>query len=291
MLVSEAFELYRVEHIVYLNQSQRTEEMSANACKTLLRFIGKDIQVSELTFEIIRKWKEDLEKTHSQNTVRGYILKLKVVVKHLNHREVPGVINHEMIGLPKRKQVVVEFLTEKEVCLMLQYCRKSRRCIGNNALRNQAIIALLYASGIRLSELIAMNIGDIRDDGTFTVVGKGDKPRLCFSDQRSRRLIDKYIEVRTDDCKALFISEQTLDRISKSTMQYMIRNVARSAGIEKRVHPHIMRHSFATNLLRNNTNLLYVKQFLGHESVQTTEMYTHVVDEDLRRVYCKFHTI
>ena len=290
MLLSEAFELYRIEHIVYLNQSKRTEEMSRNACKSLIRFLGKDIPVADITFDIIRKWKEYLERNMSQNTVRGYVMKLKVVIKHLNHKG-EDVINHEMIGLPKRKQVVVDFLTEKEVSAMLKYCRKSKRTIGNNSVRNQAIIALLYASGIRLSELIALDISDIRDDGTFTVIGKGGKPRLCFNDTRSFRLIRQYINLRNDTCKALFISEHTGERISKSTVQYLIRNSAKGAGIEKRVHPHILRHSFATNLLRNNTNLLYVKEFLGHESVQTTEMYTHVVNEDLRHVYQRQHSI
>lgn len=291
MLISEAFELYRVEHIVYLNQSRRTEEQHQCALKRLLKFIGEDIPVASLTFEIIRKWKVSLDKDCSPTTVRGYILKLRVVIKHLNLRKVPNVIDHQMIGVPKRKQALVEYLEKEEVAEMIAFAFTSKWATKINRARNAAIIALIYASGIRLSELINMDIGDIHKDDTFTVIGKGRKPRLCFADDRAVYYINEYLSLRDDNNRALFITQSTLGRISESTVQLLVRNAAKGAKIDRHITPHTLRHSFATDLLKNNTNMLYVRDFMGHNSIQTTEMYTHVVNEDLRSIYAEKHTV
>lgn len=110
--ISEAFELYRMEQIVYKNESARTEEMHGLVLRLLLEFFKEDIPISELTFDKIRKWKEWMQKTKKPNTVRDYIIKLRVVIKHLQLKGYP-VINHELIGIPKRDATVVDFL---EVC-------------------------------------------------------------------------------------------------------------------------------------------------------------------------------
>lgn len=97
--------------------------------------------------------------------------------------------------------------------------------------------------------------------------------------------------MRTDRNPALFLSEFTGDRISHATVQEIFRNAANKANFDRPIHPHTMRHSFATNLLKNNTNLVYVRDFLGHTSIQTTECYTHVVNQDLKKIYQEKHTI
>lgn len=287
--ISEAFEKFRLEYIVYRNQSSKTEEMSRLACKSLMDYIG-DIHIEELTFDVVRRWKENLEKTRSPNTVRGYIIKLRVVLKHLSQQGYTNVINHEAIGVPKRRQIVVEFLTPEEVTKYLDAAIRPKAAYCKiNRLRNAAIIALLYASGIRVTELCNLDRTFLRDGmDSFTVRGKGGKTRLCFVDERAKFYINEYLATRKDSNPALFVNG-TRRRITKGNVEMMFRY--NNCRAKTDVHPHMLRHSFATNLLRNNTNLLYVSKFLGHSSVQTTEMYTHVVDMDLRRIYRKKHTI
>lgn len=291
LLISEAFEIYRLECIVYRNQSKKTEEMSIGAMRSLVSFTG-DIPITDLSFDEIRKWKEHLEKKLGQNTVRGYIIKLRVVLKHLLLRGHEGVLNPEMVGVPKRKRTVIDFISPEEVNVLIDTVFEP--CTGYCALnryRNRALISLLYASGVRNSELCSLNRTTLQmDDMTFTVIGKGDKPRLCFFDSRTKHYIDTYLSMRTDTDEALFISNSTNKRISKGTVQEIFRCGAKKAGFNKAIHPHTMRHSFATNMLKNNTNLVYVRDFLGHTSVSTTEMYTHIVDQDLRDIYAKKHT-
>jgi len=289
--ISEAFEVYRRDFIVYNNQSKKTEEMHGLALKSLLMFLG-DSPIQSLTFQDIRNWKEHLLKTKGQNTVRGYILKLRVVMAYLKKLGY-DVVDPDIIGVPKREQVQVGFISETDVCRLLDAVFEPRSGYSTtNRYRNRAVVSLLYASGIRVSELCRINISDLKDDLTFTVVGKRGKPRLCFFDTRTKYYIDEYINRhRGDNIPALFLSDQTGARMSVGTVQEIFRIGRKRAGFTAPIHPHTMRHSYATNLLRNNTNLLYVSKFLGHTSVQTTEMYTHVVDEDLRKVYREKHTI
>lgn len=291
LLISEAFEVYRLEYIVYRNQSHKTEEMSTGAMNALISFVG-DIPVTELTFDLVRKWKEHLEKDKGQNTVRGYIIKLRVVLKHLILRGHENIVNPEIIGVPKRLRTVVDFINPDEVNTLIAAVFKPGEGYSTiNRYRNRALVSFLYASGIRNSELCQLNRATLKmDDMTFTVVGKGNKPRLCFFDERSKIHIEAYLKLRTDEHPALFLSELTGDRISCGTLQMVFRNGYKKAGFTIPVHPHTMRHSFATNMLKNNTNIVYVRDFLGHSSVQTTEMYMQVANSDLRDIYLIKHT-
>lgn len=288
--ISDAFERYRVDYIVYRNQSKKTEEMHRLALRSLLQYVP-DKNIEDLTFQDIRSWKEQIERTKGVNTVRGYILKLRVVVAYIKKLGY-HTVDPDIIGVPKRQQKVVEFITEEEVEHLISASFTASDGYSTlNRYRNRAVISLLYASGLRVSELCDLNRTDIQVDGSFTVVGKGGKPRLCFTDMRTRVFIESYLSKRKDGNPALFTSDQTKGRVSKGTVQEVFRRATARAGFTKPIYPHMMRHSFATNLLRNNTNLLYVSKFLGHSSVQTTEMYTHVVNEDLRRLYAEKHTI
>lgn len=288
--VSLAFELYRKEYIVYRNQSAKTEEMSTLACKSLVAFCG-DIPVEELTFEHVRAWKEKLCYSRSQNTARGYLIKLRSVLKHLRLRGY-DVMNYELVALPKRLDATIDYLTPEEVSTLISCVFKPQAGYRKlNRYRNRAIVAVLYASGVRVSELCSLNRLSIRDDGTFTIQGKNDKIRLCFLDERALMAVKEYLDLRTDRDPALFLSHQTGKRITKCVVQMMFRYATDKMGYPKPIHPHMLRHSFATDLLKNNTNLYYVSKFLGHASVDTTQKYLHYVDSDLKALYTKKHTM
>ena len=121
--------------------------------------------------------------------------------------------------------------------------------------RNRAMLSLMFSSGIRNGELVSLNTSQIKDgENTFTIIGKGNKPRICFMDDETHRYINEYLARRTDSCPALFTSEQNKGaRISKAVVQMVVKNCAEKAGLRKSIHPHTLRHSFATDLLRNNT--------------------------------------
>jgi site-specific recombinase XerD len=209
-----------------------------------------------------------------------YILRLRAVLNYLNIRDIK-CIKPQLVPVPKREATVPTFLSEEEVTAMIA-------CAYN--LRNAFIISLLYSSGIRLSELISLNRGQIQNR-CFTVIGKGNKPRLCFIDERTEQLMNTYLTQRQDNSDALVVSIENKSRMTATNVQLLIRNTARRAGIAKHVTPHVLRHSFATNFLRNNGNMRYLSSLLGHASMDTTMMYAHVVDEDLHRQYEKYHSI
>jgi integrase/recombinase XerD len=285
MTLHDAFELYRTDYIVFKNQSPRTEEAHNYVRNSLITFLG-DIEIEDLEFKHIRDWKTSLEKTRSPDTVRTYIIRVRVVLAWLRASQ-HQVLSPDVIPVPKRVDKVPQFITKEEVCKLIDAAEVYRGC-KINTLRNKAVISLLYCSGLRVSELCALNRGDIRGN-TFTVVGKGGKARLCFVDERTSKFITEYLSMRKDGNQALFICSQNGLRITKGNIQFIFRTISKRSGIEG-VHPHTMRHSFATNLLRNNCNLRYVQELLGHASLQTTQQYTHIVNYDLEQVYQKFHS-
>lgn len=279
MLISEAFDLYRDDYIKLKNQSNRTVEIH-EACKRLILTFMGDKEIKDLTLLDIRYWREQISKTRRANSVRVYVIRLRAVLGYLNIRKVP-CIDARLVPVPKREATVPIFLTEQEVEAMIA-------CAYN--LRNAFVISLLYSSGIRLSELISLNRGQI-DNRCFTVIGKGRKPRLCFIDERTERLMNMYLCSRKDNADALIVSFENKARMTATNIQLLVRNSARRAGITKKVTPHTLRHSFATNFLRNNGNMRYLSAMLGHASLDTTMIYAHVVDNDLQDQYEKYHTI
>ena len=279
MLISEAFDAYRDDYIRAMNQSARTVECH-ECCKKLLLSHIPDKPVENLTIQDIRRWRDEIAKKRRANSVRVYIVRLRAVIGYLNIRGIK-CIDARLIPVPKREATVPVYLTEAEVDAMIA-------CAYN--LRNAFVISLLYSSGIRLSELIALNRGQIVDR-RFTVIGKGRKPRLCFIDARTEHLMEAYLKSRSDHHDALIVSFEHKARMTATNIQLLVRNSAARAGITKKVTPHTLRHSFATNFLKNNGNMRYLSAMLGHASLDTTMMYAHVVDRDLQKQYEKYHTI
>lgn len=290
MLLSEAFDLYRLDCIVFRNQSPKTEETHRYACKLLVEYLG-DIEIESLSFDMVRNWKQHLSHNREVSTVREYIIRVRVVLKHLQRRGYK-VLDYELVVVPKRPAKVVEFLSKEQVSELIEaMARPVRGYPRISRLRNCAIISLLYASGIRASELRSLDRASLRPDNTFTVIGKGSKARLCFMDDRARQYIDAYLAARTDSNSALFLADQTGNRLSKSGLQLIFDRARRLVDFPIPVHAHVLRHSFATNLLRNNANLRYTQAMLGHSSIITTQMYSHVVDADLQKIYNEYHTV
>lgn len=288
MKISEAFDLYKRNYMLVKGLSRRVLENQDYVKNRVVRVLG-DIEIESLTMDDIARWAEQIQTMRTRdgriverknNTIRNDLIRMKMVLKYmrlLGH----DVIEPDLIPIPKREDVERPFLTAEEVEDMI----KCAYCV-----RNAFIVSLFYSSGIRLSELISLERGSIQNR-QFQVVGKGRKARLCFIDKRTEDLMEEYLEERNDSCEALIVSKMYKQRMTPSNVQLVIKNTAERAGITKKVTPHILRHSFATNFLQNNGNIRYLSTMLGHANVSTTTIYTHVVDNDLRLQYLKFHTV
>ena len=286
MLISEAFDLYG-KYITIKGQSKRTIEHNDYVKRRIVEVVG-DIRLSKLTLDDIYKWKHTMlvgklpnGKTvkRAPNSLRCDILRLRAMLKYMS---ITGekCLNYELIPVPKREDVQRTFLYEEEVSAMIE---------SAYSLRNKFIISLLYSSGIRLSEFISLDRDSIQHR-CFTVVGKGKKLRLCFIDERTEHLMVAYLATRADNCPALVVSNLYKQRMTPTNVQLLVRNTAKKAGIKKHVTPHVFRHSFATNFISNNGGVKPLSELLGHRSLDTTSIYTHIVNNELSRQYEQFHS-
>src|SRR5439155_2602493 len=157
-------------------------------------------------------------------------------------------------------------------------------------LRNRAILELMYAAGVRLSEVVGLDLRNLDlGERALLVRGKGNKERMVLIGAPAERALRRYLrearpKLTVDDLPALFLNRGG-QRLSGRSVQQIVRSHALRAGLDERVHPHLLRHSFATHLLDGGAELRVVQELLGHASASTTQIYTHVTEEQARRVY------
>ena len=226
-----------------------------------------------------------------RRTQNYYLIALRAYLKFLRRRGIES-LNPERIELAKVPERSLDLITPTELKRLLM----SPDLTTSIGLRDRAIFELFFSTGLRLSELCALSIDDVdltRDE--FSVRGKGDKVRVVFLSDEAKRTIAAYLSKRRDMADALFIqygknAKAAKDlRLSPLAVQRMFKGCAAKAGITRKVTPHVLRHSFATDLLSNGADLRSVQALLGHANIATTQIYTHVTDKHLRDVHRKFH--
>ena len=200
----------------------------------------------------------------------------------------------EKIAVPKLPGRTVEFLTESEIDRLLNTPKANTL----QSLRDKAILELLFSSGLRVSEIASLNREQINTSTReLSIRGKGNKFRIVFVSEDARNALKQYLDKRSDIDDALFVrlqnklnekKSETL-RLTPRSIQRIVKRRALEAGIVKDVHPHTLRHSFATDLLRNGADIRSVQTLLGHSSITTTQIYTHVTNEHLRETHTKYH--
>ncbi len=163
------------------------------------------------------------------------------------------------------------------------------------AKRDRAILELLYASGMRVSELVSLNLDDINiDGGDVRCFGKGHKERIIPIAPRAALTVRKYLQearphlLHNDAEQALFLNRRG-DRLTRQGLWQILKGYAKSAGLDKEITPHTLRHSFATHMLNGGADLRSVQELLGHANISTTQVYTHLTSEHVRRIYEKSH--
>jgi len=292
-----------IEHLeVEGGRSLRTSDNYRLYLERLLEFTG-DLTVDKITTETIRRfrlWLNRYENDKGQKlsiiTQSYHLIALRGFLTYLSRRDIES-LSADKIILPKTARKQVTFLHFDEVTRMLDQIDTSTE----QGLRDRAIIELLFSSGLRVSELVNLNRDHINlTRREFMVRGKGQKDRPVFVSKSAAEHVANYLESRQDSLVPLFLSysrnSQTPNtsgdfrRLQARSIQRMVSQYAKLAGITKHVSPHTMRHSFATDLLMNGADLRSVQAMLGHSDISTTQVYTHVTDQHLREVFDKFHS-
>ncbi len=195
------------------------------------------------------------------------------------------------ISLPKLAKKLPGFLYPEEIDILLG-APDMKTAAG---LRDKAVLEMLYASGMRVSELVKLNMSDVdKDDGEILVSGKGSKERIVLIGSSAISALKDYIRSGRPKLaskagnRALFLNRSG-GRLTVRSVERMIQKHLKSGGITKKITPHSLRHSFATHMLERGADLRSVQELLGHASLSTTQIYTHITKERLKTVYDKAH--
>ncbi len=231
-----------------------------------------------------------------RKTQNYYLIALRAFLKFLRKRGIEGLAP-EYIELAKVPERHIDLITAAELKRLMDapqeaLMKEKKEEKKSKYLRDAAILELLFSTGLRVSELCALDTDlDLTRD-EVSVRGKGDKVRVVFLSDASKLAVRQYLKVRKDMNPALFVDghPEKLHRITPRDIQRHIKTYAAHAGITSKVTPHTMRHVFATDLLSNGADIRSVQQLLGHASITTTQIYTHVTDAHLREVHKQFHS-
>ena len=288
-----------LEHLeIEKNRSQKTLE---NYQRYLLHFsaFAKIKNPSEITAELVRQYRVRLNRaqdsagnTLKKNTQAYYLIALRSFLKYLAKRNINSLAAEkiELGKIPERK---LEFLDADELERLLAAPKGGEI----SALRDRAILETLFSTGLRVSELCSLNRDNVNiERGEFAVRGKGSKLRVGFLSDSAKDALKKYLAERSDIHEALFVGhhgslkKKESARLTPRSVQRMIKKYAVAAGVIKKVSPHQLRHSFATDLLQNGADIRSVQVMLGHANITTTQIYTHYTDKHLKEIHKKYHS-
>ena len=284
MKISEAFTNYREIEVISRGLSPKTLESYIYAEKLVIEYFT-DTEVRNITPLDVSKFYQYLCSFQRPDTARGNIICFRSVLRRCV-RKGWADIDVEDIKIPKREKRVVNYLTESEIERFIGVVSAKYKGYSRiNRLRNTAIVNLFYDSGIRVSELCLLNRNSIRER-QFTVIGKSKNPRICFITRKTEEAIAEYLSERSDNEKALFIATQNGKRITSDTVRKILQNACKRSDFIN-IHPHTIRHSFATRLLDKEVDIRYIAELMGHESLDTTRIYTHISNPKLKKIYEK----
>jgi site-specific recombinase XerD len=258
---------------------------------------------SDLTEEQIREFRLHLNRQPGtklggrvepmkRRTQNYYLIALRAFLKFMRKRGIEA-LSPERIELAKVPERSIDLISPQELKRLMS--APDNKSI--EGLRDRAVLELFFSTGLRISELCALSIDDVdlsREE--FSVRGKGDKVRVVFLSDAAKDALRGYLSKRKDLDDALFVryGRKANDggelRLQPRAVQRLLKRYAAAAGITRKVTPHVIRHSFATDLLSNGADLRSVQALLGHAHIGTTQVYTHVTDKHLREVHKKFHS-
>lgn len=279
------------------NRSKKTIINYLHYTKRFISFFGKEKTPKEINLDVIQGYRMFLKRIEpelSLKTINYHLVALRSFLKYLQKHDVES-LTPEKIDLPNLPEDTVDFLLPEEIEKFFNSFEKN----GIINIRNYAIAQCFYATGLRVSELCNLNKENVNlIDQQFAVRGKGSKMRIVFLTEESSIAIKKYLDYRDDEFSPLFIShakksktnsEKKDPRIHPVTVAEVIKKQALKSGIIKKVTPHTLRHSFATTLMKNGADIRAIQKLLGHKNISTTQIYTHLADNNLKEIHRRFH--
>ncbi len=250
-----------------------------------------DLTPSDVDAELVREWIASLmDKGYASNTINRKLSSVRTYYKYLLRKGVVDADPLRKVTGPKKRKPLPVFLREGEMDRLLDDVDFGEGFEGH---RDRMIIEMFYATGMRLSELIGLDDKDIDYSASLIkVTGKRNKQRLIPFDEELGRSMQEYVNVRNElfpVCSDAFFVRKNGERLSRSIVACIVkRNLSKVVTVKKR-SPHVLRHTFATVMLNNGADLGSIKELLGHESLATTEIYTHTTFEELKKVYNQAH--
>ena len=226
--------------------------------------------------------------TMKKNTQNYYMIALRSFLKYCRKRNIP-TLSPDAIELAKVGARHLDLISIDELTRLL----KSPDLTTPKGLRDKALLELFFSTGLRLSELCSLNADLDLSKEEFSIRGKGEKVRVVFLSEDAKTAIRAYLKVRKDMAEPMFINSAKngkAGRLTPRSIERIVRAYAIKAGISKKVTPHVLRHSFATDLLSNGADIRSVQMMLGHANIATTQVYTHITDKQLKEVHKKFHS-
>lgn len=276
-----------------------------NYDRYLTRFFefGKIKNIKDITDTKVREFRLHLNRsrgvhvkgqtqgTMKKNTQNYHLIALRRFLKYMMKKGITA-LSPDRIELAKVSGRHLDLISALELKRLLETPAKGEDL---KSLRDKAILELFFSTGLRLAELCSLNRDIDLSKDELSIRGKGEKVRVVFISPTAKTALKKYLDKRTDMDEALFVQlsknkgEQDDLRITPRSIERMVKHYAIKAGISKKVTPHVLRHSFATDLLENGADIRSVQVMLGHTNIQTTQVYTHVTDKQLKEVHKKFH--
>ena len=296
------------EYLEYLEVERGSSPLTIRNYKHyLMRFTkwlekeGIRMKLEDINPEVIRQYRvyisriTDSKKKYLSRKTQGYhAIALRSLLRWLIKNDY-SVMSPDKIDLPKIEERQVKFISGDQVDRLLNAPSLSKI----NGKRDKAILEVLFSTGLRVSELTKLDRDKVDlERREFGVIGKGGRARVVFLSQRASQWLENYIKARVDHYKPLFIRHKgKVDpsypdekmRLSVRSVQRMIKKYARKIKLAVEVTPHILRHSFATDLLMAGADIRSVQEMLGHKSIQTTQIYTHVTHKHLKEIHDQFH--
>jgi site-specific recombinase XerD len=298
-MMAQDLKTLKTEFLEYLEiEKGRSIKTVENYDRYLSRYLAfsKITSPAKLTEQSVREFRIHLNRqqgtsgTMKHKTQNYYMISLRAFLKFLRKREIES-LNPERIELAKIGARDLDLISSQE----LERLMSGPKGDSLSSLRDKAILELFFSTGLRVSELASINrdIDLSRDE--YSIRGKGEKIRVVFLSPEAKAAIKKYLDKRGDIDEALFIqmgkaSKNAKElRLTPRSIERLVKKYAIKAGITRKVTPHVLRHSFATDLLENGADLRSVQALLGHANIATTQVYTHITDKHLREVHKKFH--
>ena len=291
MLLTDSF----LDYLLYeRNYSKGTVRYYQSDILELQKFgeeLLGDLTPSDVDAGLIREWITSLmDRGCAPNTVNRKLSSVRSYYKYLLRKGMVAADPLQKITGPKKKKPLPVFLREGDVNRLLDDVDFGE---GFEGCRDRLIIEMFYATGMRLSELIGLDDKDIDFSASLIkVTGKRNKQRLLPFDEELRCSMQEYLNVRNQALPVrsdAFFIRKTGERLNRSIVAYIVkRNLSKVVTVKKR-SPHVLRHTFATAMLNNGADLGSIKELLGHESLATTEVYTHTTFEELKKVYNQAH--